>query len=171
MPQPSAHLQRLVELDDRTLGRLTLYPERRPPVELVTLELPWVDLDLDGRSDNGVSRLEAGAYKVVPHHSARFPRTFRLLETGHRVAILVHAGNGPAHTRGCVLVGLRFADFDGDERGEAASSREAVQAIRDAFGKAAWTLTISDVAPALDAELAELLAEVGIGPVPDQPLG
>ena len=58
-------------------------------------------------------------------------------DTGPRQLILMHAGNYPRDTRGCILPGLRKSDLDGDGRPDVASSRVALRRLLEAVPEAA----------------------------------
>lgn len=141
---PIATLTRAVELPDRTLGELRVYKSGELALKLFTLELPWVDKDADGVSDRSVSRIPPGQYDVTPWNSARFPGTWRLTDPPGRSAILIHAGNYPRHTEGCILIGLDRADLDRDGRPDLGRSKPALAALRSVVGKGLWHLTVQD---------------------------
>lgn len=75
-------------------------------LKLQTLELPW-------RGNHPLtSCIPEGTYQVKLLPSTRFGRIMpRLLSVPGRTGILIHAGNGPSNTEGCILVGMdRGAD-------------------------------------------------------------
>jgi hypothetical protein len=181
MPQPLAVLQRFLSLPDRTLGDISIYDRAgQVVVRLCTLELPWVDEHNDGISDRSVSRIPAASYEVRPWNSTKFPGTFRLSDPPGRSAILIHAGNHPRNTHGCILVGLRHDDLDRDGVQDLAASRAAVKLLRRTFGKSIWRLVVHDPStPALltpddleklkAAEIAMLSEENGHPTAPETP--
>lgn len=68
--------------------------------ECFTLELPWKDNLPD------VSCIPAGTYDVLLQFSPRFNRIMPHLQAvPNREDILLHWGNFPADTEGCILVG------------------------------------------------------------------
>lgn len=78
---------------DRTLGELFI---NGSPF-CFTMEPPK-------RQQHG--RIAAGGYMVINYPSARFKRTLPLLlGVPGRAGILIHAGNVPADSAGCLLVG------------------------------------------------------------------
>jgi hypothetical protein len=100
---------------DATLGTLTI-----GNLALQTLELPWVPVEgaLCGHPDT--SCVPVGDYSLVLHNSADHPKSFALLapDLGVYVAptdipagcvgrseCLLHVGNYPRNSKGCILLG------------------------------------------------------------------
>lgn len=67
-----------------------------------TLEKPWLN------NQPSVSSIPAGTYQVGPHDSPSHPDTFEIQNVPGRSGILIHAGNTPSDSQGCILVGLQF---------------------------------------------------------------
>lgn len=95
-------LRRIAETPDATFGILHFDGVPR----LVTLELPWRN------NQRNVSRIPLGSYQLARVQSQRFGNTFEVKNVPERSAILFHAGNIPADTQGCILVGARFGAFE-----------------------------------------------------------
>lgn len=92
-----------VYLKDRTLGSIK---DTLGNVIAKTLELPWKD------NERSVSCIPEGAYRVIqqpPKEDRPYPY-FRLPEVPGRSGILIHRGINPSHSKGCILVGSRFAE-------------------------------------------------------------
>lgn len=77
-----------------------------------TLEDPVRDLNKNGKFDNGEKKIFGqtaipyGEYKVILNRSPKFKRVLpRLLDVPHFEGILIHRGNSPKDTAGCILVG------------------------------------------------------------------
>lgn len=98
-----------VYLGDRTLG--SLYDG--DTVIAKTLELPWRD------NERSVSCIPEGSYEVIkqPPKPTRNYTYFRVPDgqVSGRSSILIHIGNNPNHTEGCILVGGRFGNFHSDK--------------------------------------------------------
>ena len=75
----------LIELDGLHIG--------------VTLELPWLN------NQNNISCIPLGNYKCNRHSSLKFGTVWEIMNVANRNEILIHAGNLPHETHGCVLVG------------------------------------------------------------------
>jgi hypothetical protein len=70
------------------------------PLKLYTLELPWMD------NDPETSCIPAGTYLCPLAWSDRYRQLMpRLLYVPKRTGILIHSGNYPGDTHGCILVG------------------------------------------------------------------
>lgn len=97
----SGHNLKLLRIktgDDGTIGKL--FTDEDLPVRLAfTCERPWKNNASD------ISCIPQGTYKVIRHHSEKFPDAFELVDVPGRVAILIHNGNTMMDTDGCILVG------------------------------------------------------------------
>lgn len=123
-------LVRTNRLPDRTLGRLFLFDHLGAETSrFFTLEPPWKD------NRRNESCIPAGRYSVEPRSSQKFGDHLLVTGVPDRDLILIHAGNRPTDTEGCILVGLRFSDIDKDGRMDVASSKTALilltQFVRD----------------------------------------
>lgn len=77
-----------------------------------TLEDRVVDKNKNGKFDGsekkiaGESAIPYGTYEIVYNFSPKFKRNLpRLLNVPHFEGILIHPGNSPKDTAGCILVG------------------------------------------------------------------
>lgn len=77
-----------------------------------TLEDRNRDLNKNGRFDNGETKVYGqtcipfGTYRIIVNMSPKFGRELpRLLDVPHFEGILIHRGNSPENTLGCILVG------------------------------------------------------------------
>jgi hypothetical protein len=97
-----------VYLSDRTLG--SLYDDKGEMIAK-TLELPWKN------NSRSVSCIPEGKYKVIkePPKADRPYVYFRVLNVPGRSGILIHRGVKPIHSKGCILVGSRFAEVNSNQ--------------------------------------------------------
>jgi hypothetical protein len=99
-------LQRVPTTDGQTCGVLIW----RGSAFAVTIEPPWKN------NQANVSCAPArDGYRCVRVMSPRYGDTFELLGVGNgRSKLLFHWGNFVKDTEGCILVGERFVDVNGD---------------------------------------------------------
>lgn len=74
--------------------------------QYLTLELPWKGNAV------GLSCIPHGTYNGVYHVSPKFGGTY-LLDVPGRSEIILHEGNLPEDTQGCILVGSKFGKIKG----------------------------------------------------------
>lgn len=75
--------------------------------------------------------IPAGTYTVTMQHSPRFKRVLPLLhDVPHFLGILVHSGNDPEDTAGCILVGKN------DVRGKVVESRNTSDQLNKLLARA-----------------------------------
>ena len=95
-----ARLIRLSEVDGKgTLGVLML--DDRPL--FATLENPWK------QNARNISCIPEGQYACKAYSSQRFGFTYKLVNVPNRSGIIIHAGNFPRDTRGCILLGMSWS--------------------------------------------------------------
>lgn len=142
-------LQRQVTGDEGTFGTLAA-----GALKLATAELPWRDLNGDGRDDAVRSCIRPGRYSVRFVHSPRFGRKlFRLddAQTG-RVGILIHVGNWAGdrdkglkcNVEGCILLGLSRGIVSGQMG--VLQSAVAVSRFHDEMGEGDFVLDVLPIA-------------------------
>lgn len=101
-----------------------------------TLERPWVD------NKRGISCIPLGEYHGAVQPSPRFHRDLpELLDVPGRTQILIHAGNTPEDTEGCILVGMERHDYEP----RIMQSRSALASLLEKLGGEAFTLTVKRV--------------------------
>lgn len=117
------HLHRILQTADVTLGQLVV-----GNYAFATLEDPW-----KGNAKN-VSCVPCGFYALERHNGHSFKNTWALVgetvshfaEDGvQRSAIVLHGGDDPGDTQGCILVGMEFNGLTLD------GSAEAMRKLRD----------------------------------------
>lgn len=69
----------------------------------VTMELPYRD------NNRNTSCIPTGVYNVTKYKSEKRGNTFWVHDVPNRSSILIHSGNFPKDTQGCILVGEKFA--------------------------------------------------------------
>jgi len=119
----TVYLHRVLSSDKGTFGVL-IYNNR--PL-CVTCEDPWND------NKTGISCIPFGTYKVTPHNGKNYQNVWILNDVKDRVGILIHEGNTPKNTEGCILVGEYFTDFSGNPG--IANSRLTLEKLRKILPK------------------------------------
>ena len=88
---------------DRTIGQLFVGDE----FECYTLE----DVVREGPKVPRETAIPTGTYEVILNESPRFKKVLpRLVDVPGFTGILIHGGNGPEDTSGCILVGDEIVD-------------------------------------------------------------
>ena len=106
-------LIRTEQNDKQTLGELveTFWTGIRAAPRKVhcrTLELTWKDNQVD------VSCIPDGIYKVTKYRSSTHGWCFKVWDVPGRTLIRIHAGNFYDDITGCILVGKKHSDINGD---------------------------------------------------------
>ena len=117
-------LIRLAALSDRVLGALNVYDGAQSICPLFALELPW-----RGNSKE-ISCIPTGTYKISPELTTSLGWVLRLHNVPGRDGVLIHAGNYPRNTHGCILCAMTLDDIDGDGVADASRSRVATDRLR-----------------------------------------
>ena len=113
-------LTRLKSLEDRTLGALHVYNDLTEQARFNTLELAWHD------NARRISCIPTGSYKIQGETHPKFGRCFRIKHVDGRSGVLLHRGNYPKDTQGCILIGMRLVDLDEDGLFEVGQSIQAM---------------------------------------------
>lgn len=92
-------LKRILQTDVATFG--VLLNDNYPLC--VTLELPWLN------NEPNASCIPEGTYHCIPHNSAAHPNVWEITGVPGRSDILIHIGNFPADSKGCVLAAQSFS--------------------------------------------------------------
>ena len=92
----------------QTLGHFFLFNGANMLFKCVTLELP------DKGNQPQVSCIPAGEYTLKPFDSPNFGKCLTVEDVPGRDLIRVHKGNFFHNTRGCILPGKDFQDFNDD---------------------------------------------------------
>ena len=102
-------ITRFKNIKDGTLGKFELLFNDKIFLKGYTLEPAGPDTTARGKD----RRMPEGIYDVFWHHSARFNRVLPVLyneKVPKDRCILIHAGNYPKDTEGCILLGSTFSD-------------------------------------------------------------
>lgn len=122
-------LRRMARRPGYTIGRLYDEDERRI---CDTLEPTWRDLvGGTGHKVMGRTAIPEGTYRVIITRSPRFRQWLPLLlQVPQFTGIRIHAGNTPADTQGCILVG------ENTVVGQLRLSRQALKRVMDVCDEA-----------------------------------
>lgn len=115
-------LKRMDKLDDRILGSLTVYSDNES-TDFCTLELPYKN------NQRNVSCIPCGKYKVSKRFSEKYGNHFKVENVPNRSDILIHVGNYPSDTRGCILIGTDIRDINADGKNEVVNSKFAMKRL------------------------------------------
>lgn len=97
----TVRVRRFSESEQSTTGELSVDGE---DVSGYTLEPPGPSSTTEG---SGL-RIPAGEYDLVPFNSESHPNVFQVDNVPGRSAILIHIGNYPGDTAGCLLPGTSY---------------------------------------------------------------
>lgn len=93
----------------QTPGILTVYADQIKPIyDCATLEL---EVDKNAKRDDAIP---AGTYTVKKRWSTKYKNHFHILDVPNRSYILIHNANYSRQLLGCVAVGQKHVDIDGD---------------------------------------------------------
>lgn len=123
-------LQRAYKGDTETLGMLTVVGEDHKPI--YALELPW-----KGNNKN-ISCIPIGHYTCKPRRTVKYREHYHVIDVHNRGYILIHAGNLPKHTEGCILLGMS------SKNGGVWQSRKAIKYFKELLNYEKFTLEVRD---------------------------
>lgn len=106
---------------DQTLGHFKAYDDQKEVFECNTLELP------DKDNQRNISCIPVGVYTATKHKSPTHGECFKIHSVPGRDHILIHVANYVSQLRGCVAVGLNFADINKDGHLDVTSSRKTLK--------------------------------------------
>jgi hypothetical protein len=127
-------LQRLFQVNGATLGVL-----HGLPFTIYTLENEWKD------NQRNISCIPSGEYDCIAHgweedSPVRFKKTWELNNVPDRSAILIHAGNFPEDTKGCILVGTGMKVDQSIS--QVTESRKALRTLQEYLGTRPFKIII-----------------------------
>jgi len=120
-------ITRLIDNGLETLGSMSVHGPSVPLRIFSILELAWKDNTQD------VSCIPAGKYRGFIRYSNKYGRHIHIMGVSGRGLILIHWGNFNSDTLGCVLIGERFKDIDGDGELDVTSSKDSFKAFMASF--------------------------------------
>ena len=85
--------------------------------ECVTLELPWRE------NAKRISCIPKGTYTAQPRVSDKYGRHMHILNVPNRDFILIHEANYVHQLQGCIAIGAKVADINGDGMMDITSSK------------------------------------------------
>ena len=109
----------------QTAGKLEVCEDKILVYSCHTIEPPWK------QNKKMKSCIPVGVYVVKKRYSPRFKRHFHVMNIPGRTWILIHAGNFRRNSTGCILVGKKHADIDGDGALDLTDSRAALNELLD----------------------------------------
>ena len=104
-------IRRYKDIEDGTIGKFELIEGNEVVLKGYTLEPAGEDTTARGKD----KRIPAGVYDVAWHASPKFGKVLPLLHNKNVSKdrfILIHSGNYPKDTEGCILVG-KWANDEG----------------------------------------------------------
>ncbi len=118
-----------------TLGSLIAYNSMGDKFTCSTLELPWKN------NQHDISCIQKGVYKCIlsPFHNMQ---RYELQNVPQRFAIFIHDGNYYKDVLGCILLGVKPTDINGDGQIDVTSSFMTNQQFVTFMGGQPFTLTI-----------------------------
>ncbi|NRA49788.1 MAG: hypothetical protein HRU12_11705 [Phaeodactylibacter sp.] len=117
-----AVLNRFSHEKNQTLGQLTVFCDDGGIIfQCATLELAW------HFNKRKISCIPFGEYQCHLHISPKFGRTYWLKDVPERSEILIHKGNYNTHTLGCILLGKKHLDINGDGLRDVTSSGQTMK--------------------------------------------
>ena len=117
-------LKRDIESPVQTQGKMTLIDKHGKKLfECFTLELPWRENQV------GVSSIPKGEYKLAHRRSPKYGDHIHVMEVPGRSYILIHPANFVSQLRGCIAVGEKRMDINGDGIPDVTSSRKTLEKL------------------------------------------
>jgi len=124
--------------DNQILGTLYLIDND----EEVILTLKTLELSYRGNSKR-ISSIPLGTYDLKYYNSRKYPNVLEISGVENRKYILIHNGNYFTQIMGCVLVGLKTKDINGDGILDVVSSVTALKRLMNKI-KEPGTITIKN---------------------------
>jgi len=84
--------------------------------------LPWLKI-------KSKSCIPEGEYKVVNRQSAQYGNHYHVLDVENRTFILIHPGNYNFEIKGCILLGEKLTDINGDSYKDVTNSVKTIKKL------------------------------------------
>lgn len=114
-------------------GSEKLHPIEHAPI--FTLENPSRPGIID-------DRIPAGTYQCVPYSGTKYKNVYLVKDVPGRSAILLHWGNTEKDTEGCILLGNRVGELNGQPA--VLDSKKCFARFRELIGSEAFVLEVVD---------------------------
>ena len=113
-----------------TLYRFAPENTKQPLGLFSSKEFNCVTLELaDKQNQRNISCIPKGYYNLQHRTSSRFKQHFLITAVTNRSYILIHSGNYNSNTKGCILVGDGWKDFNKDGYRDVTNSRKTLDKI------------------------------------------
>jgi hypothetical protein len=126
-------IKRTHHLHEATLGQLFIEDVKTDLI--YTLENPERETDKD-------NRIPSGVYQCKPYSGTKYKDVYIVENVPGRSAILLHWGNTEKDTQGCILLGNRLGELNGQPA--VLESKRCFDRFRSIVGKNEFTLEIRD---------------------------
>jgi len=111
--------------ETQTLGELIVYDNNQPIFKCKTIEL---EVDKNAKRDDAIPY---GTYEVVKRVSSKYGNHFHILNVPNRDYILIHNANYSRQLLGCIAVGQKHLDIDGDGLKDVTSSKLTLKRLNE----------------------------------------
>lgn len=142
-----ATLERKDYTDKQVTGVFRLFDtEGNELFSAFSLELPWRN------NERRKSCIPTGKYRADFRSSPKYPQSYHIKEldadqVNGRDWILIHQGNYYTDILGCILLGSRLHDINGDGYKDVIRSRHTMRRLIDIVGEGSFTLEIIGAQP------------------------
>jgi hypothetical protein len=116
-------LRRLATQGKQITGEIV----RAGKVVAKTIELEWKN------NARRISCIPIGTYTVVKRTSNKYGQHFHLINVPGRDMILIHSGNYYSDSLGCIIVGDKHTDIDGDGLVDVVNSKATLSRMFTTF--------------------------------------
>jgi hypothetical protein len=139
-------LTRSTHLSQATIGVLTVSRVTYNPIGDETIHFidhaPIFTLENPKRKTKVDDRIPAGTYTCKPFSGAKYKNVYQVMDVPGRSAILLHHGNTEADTLGCILLGNRVGEINGQPA--VLDSKNCFKRFRELIGASEFTLVVED---------------------------